>query len=74
MLTKFWGGNSNNRAFALAVNDKLWRLGNWPLFWYTFQDAGTSTSTSENFFGLLNYDGSTKWSYQTLQWAIAAGL
>jgi polysaccharide biosynthesis protein PslG len=42
-----------------------------PLFWYTLQDNGTSTSTQENFFGLLRFDGSEKPAYSTLQSIIA---
>jgi hypothetical protein len=45
-----------------------------PLFWYTFKDNGTSTSTNENFFGLVRADGSTKPAYTTLQNIISAGL
>jgi hypothetical protein len=45
-----------------------------PLFWYTFKDGGTATSTNENFFGLVRADGSTKPAYQTLQSLISAGL
>lgn len=36
-----------------------------PFFWFSYQDLGTSQSTSENFFGILRYDGSTKPAYQT---------
>ncbi|HXH27170.1 MAG TPA: cellulase family glycosylhydrolase [Candidatus Acidoferrum sp.] len=38
-----------------------------PLFWYTYKDAGTSTATVENFFGLLRADGSQKPAYQTFK-------
>ena len=34
-----------------------------PLFWYSYQDAGTSRDTVENFFGLLRADGSQKPAY-----------
>lgn len=55
---------------------KLYSTYDWagPLFWYTFQDSGTSASTNENFFGLLRYDGSEKPTYMTYKWAIKAGL
>lgn len=36
-------------------------------FWYSYQDLGTSTVTNENFFGLLNYDGSPKPAYYAYQ-------
>lgn len=45
-----------------------------PLFWYTLEDNGTSTSTNENFFGLIRADGSTKPAYTTLQSLVSAGL
>ncbi len=45
-----------------------------PLFWYTFQDTGTSKTDSENFFGMLRFDGSAKPAYMTYRWAIKAGL
>jgi polysaccharide biosynthesis protein PslG len=41
-------------------------------FWYSYRDLGTSSSTSENFYGLLRYDGSRKPAYAALQQAIAA--
>lgn len=41
------------------------------LFWYTQTDAGTSTSTRENFFGLRRFDGTAKPSYDALSKAIA---
>lgn len=34
-----------------------------PFFWYSYQDAGTSNDTVENFFGLLRADGSRKPAY-----------
>jgi polysaccharide biosynthesis protein PslG len=40
-------------------------LGNY--FWYSYKDLGTSSSDSENFFGLLNYNGSPKTAYYTYQ-------
>ncbi len=38
-----------------------------PFFWYSYEDVGTSTSDSENFFGIIRYDGSTKPSYQVFK-------
>ena len=34
-----------------------------PFFWYDYQDAGTDTSSIENFFGLVRADGSQKPAY-----------
>lgn len=34
-----------------------------PLFWYSYQDAGTNTSDREDWFGMLTYGGSRKTSY-----------
>ena len=36
-----------------------------PLFWYSYKDLGVSSDTNENFFGLLNFDGSPKPAYTT---------
>jgi polysaccharide biosynthesis protein PslG len=41
-----------------------------PIFWYTYQDAGTDPSTIENFFGLLRADGARKPAYETFRSAI----
>ncbi len=38
-----------------------------PLFWYSYQDLGTSNNTAENFFGLIRFDGSLKPAYNTLK-------
>jgi hypothetical protein len=45
-----------------------------PLFWYTYNDSGSTTSTNENFFGLVRADGTDKPAYDTLKALIAAGL
>lgn len=42
------------------------------LFWYSDQDLGTSTTTSENFFGLRRFDGSRKPAWNAFQAAVAA--
>jgi hypothetical protein len=34
-----------------------------PFFWYEYQDDGTSTATSENFYGIVRSDGSHKPAY-----------
>jgi hypothetical protein len=51
-----------------AIKDKTWAG---PFFWYTYQDHGTSTSTKENFFGLLRPDGSKKPAYAAWQSILA---
>lgn len=38
-----------------------------PIFWYDLHDAGTDTSTMENFYGIMRFDGSHKPSYTALQ-------
>jgi hypothetical protein len=40
------------------------------LFWYSYQDLSTDQSDTENFYGLLRYDGSPKPAYYALQQAI----
>jgi len=43
-----------------------------PFFWYSYKDLGTDTSTNENFFGLLRYDGSQKPAYTELKSLLSA--
>lgn len=38
-----------------------------PFFYYSYQDAGNTPDTNENYFGLLRYDGSKKPAYQTFR-------
>lgn len=38
-----------------------------PMFWYHYQDKGTSTADNENFFGMLRYNGSKKPAYAVLE-------
>jgi polysaccharide biosynthesis protein PslG len=42
------------------------------LYWYSYKDLGTNTSTVENFFGLRRFDGSAKPAWQSLRQAIIA--
>jgi len=37
------------------------------IFWYNLQDTSTDKSTTENFFGLIRYDGTKKPSYTVLK-------
>jgi polysaccharide biosynthesis protein PslG len=41
-------------------------------FWYSYQDLGISTANSQNFFGLLRYDGSKKPAYYAMQEAVSS--
>lgn len=54
----------------------LYKTYSWggPFFWYSLEDNGMATSTSENFFGLVGADGSLKPAYTTLQNIISSGL
>jgi polysaccharide biosynthesis protein PslG len=54
----------------------LYKTYSWagPFFWYTLEDSGTSTSTNNNFFGLIRGNGTLKPAYSTLQSVIAQGL
>lgn len=38
-----------------------------PLFYYTYQDAGTDQSSNENFFGLVSASGEQKQAYKIFQ-------
>lgn len=71
-----WYVSEAKQAQMVTNAFQLYSQYNWvgPLFWYTFQDGGTSTSTNENFFGLTRYDGSTKPAYSVLQNIISANL
>jgi polysaccharide biosynthesis protein PslG len=51
-------------SFCLNNSNFSW-LG--PFFWYSLKDNGTNTTTIENFFGLIRYDGSKKPAYNTLK-------
>ncbi len=42
-----------------------------PMFFYSYKDLGTSSSTNENFFGVIRYDGTQKPAYQTVKQLLA---
>ncbi|HUC01834.1 MAG TPA: cellulase family glycosylhydrolase [Candidatus Paceibacterota bacterium] len=71
-----WYVSEASETEMVADTIQLYRTYDWagPLFWYTFKDGGTDTSTNENFFGLVRADGSTKPAYQELKSLISAGL
>ncbi|HWC57675.1 MAG TPA: beta-xylosidase [Candidatus Paceibacterota bacterium] len=64
--------DAQNTMLQLAVAaynaNKTW-MG--PFFWYSLKDNGSNTSTPENFFGLIRYDGSLKPAYTTFKTLIA---
>lgn len=43
-----------------------------PFFWYEFEDSGTATWTTENFYGIVRADGSHKPAYDAIVAAIRA--
>ncbi len=51
-------------AVTLYRQNQSWLTG---FFWYSLKDNGTSSGTSENFFGLLRFDGGKKPSYASLE-------
>lgn len=56
---------------AAEFEDAMHQISNEPwvagLFFYSYQDLGTDTSTIENFFGVIRYDGSKKPAYYELK-------
>lgn len=67
-----WQVNEALQAIMLTDAISRYRSYSWagPFFWYSYQDAGTSRSTVENFFGLLRYDGTRKPAYDAFIKAI----
>lgn len=55
----------DKQAKLLSDAIGLYRTYDWagPLFYYSYQDAGTDQSTNENFFGLITHDGTQKPAY-----------
>ncbi|RJQ32853.1 MAG: glycosyl hydrolase family protein [Actinobacteria bacterium] len=51
-------------AAALQMQNKPWLE---KLFIYSYKDIGTSTSTIENFFGVIRYDGFYKPAYYSIK-------
>jgi hypothetical protein len=53
------------QAQILSDAIRIWKTYSWagPFFYYDYQDSGTSTLNSENFYGLLRADGSQKPAY-----------
>jgi hypothetical protein len=53
------------QANTVTDSVKYVRASSWigPMFWYSYQDRSTDSSSNENFFGLLRADGSRKPAY-----------
>lgn len=68
--------DESRQATLLAQALQLYRSYAWagPMFYYTYQDAGTDTSTNENFFGLLRGDGTKKAAYSVYYRAATQGF
>ncbi|HUD11157.1 MAG TPA: cellulase family glycosylhydrolase [Candidatus Saccharimonadia bacterium] len=69
--TKYVSESFQAQIATDAVN--TFRSYSWagPMFWYNYTDTGTSTSTNENFFGLVRADGSQKPAYSAFEQAIS---
>ncbi len=65
--------DESTQAAMLTKAYQLWAGYSWagPLFFYEGRDEGTSTSTRENFFGLLRQDFTPKPAYNAYQQAAA---
>jgi polysaccharide biosynthesis protein PslG len=61
--------SESNQAVMLTKSYTMIETYEWagPLFWYALHDGGTSTTTLENFFGILRFNGSHKPAYSALQ-------
>ncbi len=64
------------QATLLADALRLYRSYSWagPMFYYSYQDAGTDPSTNENFFGLVTADGTKKAAYTVYSSAATQGF
>ncbi len=65
--------NEALQAQMVAQSSEIYKKTPWlgAFYWYTYQDLGTSRSSTENFFGLLRHDGSKKPAYYAMREAIA---
>jgi hypothetical protein len=68
------GAVSEQQQATIAADAvRIWHGYSWagPMFWYDYMDAGTDTSSSENFYGLVRADGSHKPGYDAFVQAIS---
>jgi exo-beta-1,3-glucanase (GH17 family) len=65
--------SESDQAQIATDSVNLFKSYSWagPMFWYNYTDTGTSTSTNENFFGLVRSDGSQKPAYAAFEQAIS---
>jgi len=72
----YWYLSEQGQAGMVTDAMNLYKRYTWagPIFWYTLKDSGTDTSTNENFFGLIRFDGSLKPAYQVLKNLLSTGL
>lgn len=66
------GGNAVSQADQAAILIEAVELASatdWagPILWYSYQDRGTSTSNTEDWFGLVGPDGARKEAYDTFR-------
>jgi hypothetical protein len=71
-----WYISEAKQVEMMSDTMKIYKTYDWagPIFWYTIKDGGTSTSTVENFFGLIRIDGTPKPAYNVLKKIISSGL
>jgi polysaccharide biosynthesis protein PslG len=69
------GSHVSQAAQAAMIGHafQLWSSYSWagPLFIYQGRDQGTDTSTDQNFYGLISYDGTPKPAYAAYRLAVA---
>jgi hypothetical protein len=65
--------SQSTQASMIGQAYALWSSYSWagPLFSYQGRDLGTDTSTSQDFFGLTNFDGTPKPAYTSYQQDVA---
>jgi hypothetical protein len=70
-----WHVTEALQAYSITEAIRLYKTYSWagPLLIYSYQDAGTTQDTNENFFGLVRADGSHKPAYDAFVQAISAG-
>ncbi len=71
-----WYVSEDKQAQMMIDAVNLYKTYDWvgPIFWYTLKDSGADTTTNENFFGLIRFDGSLKPAYKVLKDLISNGI